>query len=70
MTSFNRKKNIAIFISGRGSNMMALINDMKNESNHPGHPKLVVSNNINAEGLVFAEQNSIETFAINIDKNP
>ena len=49
--------------------MKALIDDMKNEPNHPGHPKLVVSNNIKAEGLVFAEQNSIETYAINVEKN-
>ena len=39
--------------------MRALINDMKNERDHPGNPKLVVSNNVNAEGLVFAEQNAI-----------
>ena len=49
--------------------MRALIDDMKNESDHPGNPKLVVSNNVNAEGLVFAEQNAIETFAINTGKN-
>ncbi len=49
--------------------MMALIKDMQNERDHPGHPKLVVSNNINAEGLVFAKQNSIETFAFNAEKN-
>ena len=48
--------------------MMALINDMKSEKDHPGRPKLVVSNNTNAEGLVFAEQNSIETFAFNVEK--
>ena len=60
---------MAIFISGRGSNMRALIDDMKNESDHPGNPKLVVSNNVNAEGLVFAEQNAIETFVINTGKN-
>ena len=48
--------------------MMALIDDMKNEKDHPGNPKLVVSNNVNAEGLVFAEQNSIETFAFNTEK--
>jgi phosphoribosylglycinamide formyltransferase-1 len=60
---------VAIFISGRGSNMRALIDDMKNESAHPGNPKLVVSNNVNAEGLVFAEQNAIETFVINTGKN-
>ena len=47
---------------------MALIKDMKNEQNHPGQPRLVVSNNTNADGLLFAEQNSIETFAYNIEK--
>ena len=41
--------------------MRALVDDMKNERDHPGNPKLVVSNNVNAEGLVFAEQNAIET---------
>ena len=60
---------MAIFISGRGSNMRALIDDMKNEKSHPGHPKLVVSNNSAAEGLAFAEKNSIETFVPNIEKN-
>jgi len=60
---------VAIFISGRGSNMRALIDDMKNEKGHPGHPKLVVSNNSAAEGLVFAKKNSIETFVPNIEKN-
>ena len=49
--------------------MRALIDDMKNEKSHPGHPKLVVSNNSDAEGLVFAEKNSIETFVPNIEKN-
>ena len=68
MTSFDRKKNVAIFISGKGSNMMALINDMKNEKEHPGQPKLVVSNNTKAAGLVFAEKNSVETFALDIEK--
>ena len=47
--------------------MRALIDDMKNERDHPGNPKLVVSNNVNAEGLVFAEQNAIETFVINTE---
>ncbi len=48
--------------------MMALINDMKSEKDHPGEPKLVVSNNTKADGLVFAEKNSIETFAFDIEK--
>ncbi len=47
--------------------MMALINDMKSENDHPGHPQLVVSNNSKADGLVFAEKNSIETFAFDIE---
>ena len=68
MTSFYRKKNVAIFISGRGSNMMALINDMKSEKDHPGQPKLVVSNNAKADGLVFAKKNLIETFAFDTER--
>ena len=49
--------------------MRALIDDMKNEGDHPGNPKLVVSNNINAEGLAYAEQNAIETLVINTETN-
>ena len=49
--------------------MVALIKDMQNEQKHPGNPKLVISNNINAEGLVFAKQHSIETFTFNVGKN-
>ncbi len=49
--------------------MRALIDDMKNKGDHPGNPKLVVSNNIDAEGLVYAEQNAIETFVINTKTN-
>ena len=48
--------------------MMALINDMKSEKDHPGQPKLVVSNNTKADGLSYAEKNSIETFAFDIEK--
>ena len=48
--------------------MMALINDMKSEKDHLGQPKLVVSNNTKADGLVFAEKNSVETFALDIEK--
>ena len=64
-----KKKNVAIFISGRGSNMMALINDMKNRKDHPGQPKLVVSDNMDAEGLIFAKENSIKTFSLNVKEN-
>ena len=64
-----KKKNVAIFISGKGSNMMALINDMKNGKEHPGQPKLVVSDNMDADGLIFAKENSIKTFSLNVKEN-
>ena len=49
--------------------MRALIDDMKNGKSHPGHPKLVVSNDSAAEGLAFAKKKSIETFVPNIEQN-
>ena len=69
LSKLKKKKNVAIFISGRGSNMMALINDMKNRKDHPGQPKLVVSDYVDADGLIFAKQNSVETFCLNIEKS-
>ena len=49
--------------------MRALIDDMKNDKSHPGHPKLVVSNDSAAEGLAFAKKKSIEIFVPNIEQN-
>ena len=49
--------------------MMALIKDMKNGKDHPGQPKLVVSDNTDADGLIFAKQNLVETFSFNIKKS-
>ena len=48
--------------------MVALIDDMKNGKDHPGQPKLVISDNVNAAGLNFAKQNLIETFSYDIKK--
>lgn len=50
----------AIFISGRGSNMQALINACKEEENFPAEISLVIANK-NATGLNFAESQSIKT---------
>jgi len=50
----------AIFISGRGSNMQALINACKEEENFPAEINLVIANK-NAMGLHFAESQSIKT---------
>ena len=47
---------------------MALIDDMKNGKDHPGQPKLVISDNVNADGLIFAKQNFVETFSYNVKK--
>ncbi|MDC3067789.1 phosphoribosylglycinamide formyltransferase [Paracoccaceae bacterium] len=56
------KKNVAIFISGRGSNMKALVDDMLTDRNHPAKPSLIVSNNSNAEGLKYAKKKNIDSF--------
>ena len=48
------KIKLAILISGNGSNMKSLINDMENP-NHPAQPALVISNKINAKGIKFAK---------------
>ena len=47
---------------------MALIDDMKNGKDHLGQPKLVISDNVNADGLIFAKQNLVETFSYNIKR--
>ncbi len=50
----------AIFISGRGSNMEALINACRKDKNFPAEIILVIANK-NALGLNFAEKQSIKT---------
>lgn len=60
----NQKIKTAILISGRGSNMRALIAAAKNE-NYPAEIVLVISNKETAPGLDFAYQNGIKTVVIN-----
>ena len=55
-----RKKKVAILISGKGSNMRALIEDMKN-ADHPGEATLIISDKKNAEGIVYAKQHNLKT---------
>jgi phosphoribosylglycinamide formyltransferase-1 len=52
-------KRVAILISGGGSNMVSLVESMRDE--HPARPVLVVSNNPDAGGLAKAEAAGIET---------
>ena len=57
------RKRVAILISGRGSNMVALIEAAKDPT-YPAEIALVVSNNPDALGLVRAREAGITTAAI------
>ena len=59
-----QKIKTAILISGRGSNMQALIEAAKNP-NYPAQIALIISNKDTAAGLDFASQNGIKTAVIN-----
>jgi len=59
-----KKIKTAIFISGRGSNMKALIAASKSD-NYPADIHLVISNNKDAEGLRIAQENNIKTIHTN-----
>jgi phosphoribosylglycinamide formyltransferase-1 len=54
------KKRVAILISGRGSNMAALI-EAANEKNFPADIALVISNEPAAKGLELARKNGVAT---------
>jgi len=58
-----RKTRTAIFISGRGSNMMALVEAAK-AADFPAEFVLVVSNDPNAAGLQWAAERGIKTVAV------
>lgn len=59
--------NVAILISGSGSNMEALIKSMQEDDHtdaHPGRPVLVISNKPNAGGLLRAENLGVKAHII------
>ena len=58
------KKNLCVFISGKGTNLNNLIKKSR-EYNFPVKIRLIVSNNINAEGVKYAKINSIPLIFIN-----
>ena len=60
------KKNICVFISGKGSNLKNLILKSR-EYCFPINIKLVVSNNKKAGGIIFAKKNSIPVLIVNTD---
>jgi len=59
-----KKTKIAILISGRGSNMQALVNACE-DKNFPAEVVLVLSNKAEAEGLKFAQEKGIKTAFVN-----
>ena len=58
------KKNTCVFISGQGTNLRNLIQRSR-EYNFPITIKLVISNDKNAYGIIYAKQNSIPHFVLN-----
>ncbi len=58
------KKRVVVLISGRGSNLQAIVNDTRNKD-CPYQVVAVISNNPHAEGLEFAENNDITTAILN-----
>ena len=56
-------KNIVILISGRGSNMEALVHAARKEQ-WPARIAAVISNKADAGGLLFAQQNGIPTAVV------
>ncbi|MDA0901905.1 MAG: phosphoribosylglycinamide formyltransferase [Proteobacteria bacterium] len=62
MTS--KKIKTAILISGRGSNMQALVESCK-DPKFPAEITLVISNKSDAAGLAFAKANNIKTAIVN-----
>lgn len=55
-------KRVAILISGGGSNMVSLVDDMQGD--HPARPVLVLSNKADAGGLEKAQARSIPTAVV------
>lgn len=55
-------KRVGIFVSGGGSNMRALVQDMVGD--HPARPAVIVSNNAGAGGIAWAREQGIATEVI------
>ena len=58
------RKNIAVFISGRGSNLKSLIKYSKLKKSR-FNVKLVITNKKEAKGLIYAKKNKIENIIVN-----
>jgi len=63
MVTLNSKLKVAVFISGRGSNLKALIKNSKLKRSKY-KVSLVLSNKSNAKGLDFAKKNKVKNYSI------
>ncbi|GAA6178841.1 MULTISPECIES: phosphoribosylglycinamide formyltransferase [unclassified Shimia] len=61
------KKKVAIFISGGGSNMIRLLEDMA-QNDHAAEPVLVLANSADAGGLAKAQALGVKT--VSVDHRP
>jgi phosphoribosylglycinamide formyltransferase 1 len=59
-----QKKRVGVLISGRGSNMRALI-EAGEQTDYPAKIVFVASNTETAEGLIFAKSKGISTAVVN-----
>ena len=66
MEKLNGKKKlrVSVFISGRGTNLKSLINFSKNKKS-PIKIGLIITNNKNAKGIIYAKKNSIPYMILN-----
>ena len=62
-----KKINIAVFISGRGSNLRSLIK-YSTKKKSPITIKLIISDNPKAKGLIYAKESRIKTYNLNFIK--
>ncbi len=63
----NKKVKVAVFISGRGTNLRSIYNFSK-KRNSKINIKLVISNKKDAQGLIFSKKKKIITKIINYNK--
>ena len=62
------KYNIAVFISGKGSNLKSIIrHSVKKKTFYK--VKVVISNNQKAKGLIIAKKNKIKNYNIDFTKS-
>ena len=63
MVTLNSKSKVAVFISGKGSNLKALIKNSKLKRSKY-KVTLVLSNKSDAKGLDFAKKNKVKNYFI------